>query len=305
MKDFFLKFIWVLFLPLSVLYMVAFVVAKKIICPPLLEYNFFLTEDIKEMEFDKNKKIMDFKPDTFFLSSTDGKPLRCRYYNFEKNKVIIMCHGWTANMCNYLKHIPLFYSLGYNVLLYDQRYHGESGGKCTTFGYHEKNDLGKIVRWVEENKKPQQVGLYGKSMGAATIIQYLAITDKISFAIVDCPYSDLCEQFTSVLKRACPYLPPRLMLLMGNIFFRLKGNFNVKSVSPIQDIKKIDIPMLFIHGANDCFVPPEMSKKLYEAKKDKKHLLIVSDAPHADSYNISPKLYENIVKEFLNSYDLV
>jgi hypothetical protein len=294
-----------LLLPFSLLYFFICYISKKVICPPVSEYAEFISDHLKALKFNATQSILDLKPETFTIDSKEGHPLSCRYYNFNKKKTIIMCHGWTSNFCNMLQLIPMFSTLGFNIFLYDQRYHGESGGNCTTFGYYEKEDLKRIVHWVKQTKHPKVIGLYGCSMGSSTIIQYLPLTSDVDFAIVDCPYSDLYDEMTNVIKVACPILPARVILVLANLFFRMKGKFSIKKIRPLKDMENIHIPMLIIHGDKDFFVPTEMSRRLYQAKKDKKHLLIVPDASHGKAYDVNPRLYKRMVFKFLRRYNMI
>ena len=295
--------IFILF-PLSILFVLVYYLALKTIRPPVSSYDCYLTDEIKKIKLNSHTTIMDLTPELFYLKSCHNNPIRCRFYDFKKDKTIIFVHGYTSNLCNSLKFIPLFYKLGFNILMFDQRFHGESSGNCITFGYYEKKDLEIVVDWAIR-KQYTTIGLFGQSMGAATILQYLPLTKEIDFAITDCPYSDLREEMIHSIKISRPFLPARIIMLIADIYFRLFGKFSCTYVTPIRDIAEIDIPLLLIHGERDIFVPTYMSYKLYEAKKDKKQLVIIPKAKHANSYDTNPKLYAKEVNHFLKRFRFI
>ncbi|CAG8628675.1 9821_t:CDS:2, partial [Ambispora leptoticha] len=56
------------------------------------------------------------------------------------------------------------------VVSYDARNHGLSGQSFTTLGQIEACDLQDIIDYVKKKYQPEKIGLYGFSMGAATLI---------------------------------------------------------------------------------------------------------------------------------------
>jgi uncharacterized protein len=221
----------------------------------------------------------------------------------EKNKdikrVIIIVHGYTSNYVWSLQFIEMFFKEGFNVLLVDQRSHGRSEGKYATYGYYEKYDLDLWVNWVRQRVGEDAViGLHGQSMGGGTVLQYPTINKYVKFIIADCPYSDVTQlmkhQFNEI--KHMPFLPFKYFLDMR---LRVVAKFSMKNVSPINSIKDTQIPIFFIHGAKDNFVPTYMSKDMYEAKKGHKKLLIIEGAVHANAYGTNKKLYEREIHKFL------
>jgi len=53
----------------------------------------------------------------------------------------ILLHGYADAKVGGIAWAPLFISLGYNVLAIDLRAHGDSGGRYSTGGYFERDDL--------------------------------------------------------------------------------------------------------------------------------------------------------------------
>ena len=198
--------------------------------------------------------------------------------------------------------MDIFYKRGWNILTFDQRRHGSSEGKYSTYGYYEKEDLDLWVNWVvKRNGEKSIIGLHGESMGAATVLQYASISKYVRFIIADCGYSNLKELLCYRLKEDNHWalLP---VYYLTSFKALIKAKFMFEDVSPIDDIKDSPIPTLFIHGSEDTFVPCYMSQKMYEAKKENKKLYITKGAVHAASIEVDRVAYENAVNEFLDEF---
>lgn len=216
------------------------------------------------------------------------------------HKTVVIAHGIAYNLHGSIKYIHLFRSRGFNVLVYDHRNHGKSGGKNTTFGFYEKHDLKAVVDYaLEKQGGGGSVGIHGELMGAAIALQYGAIDDRSAFIVADCAFSDLRELLEYRLKHDY-HLPGGLFIPLANLFCRILSGMSLSAVSPERDVRHYKTPVLLIHGQEDRYVPVEMSKRIFAAKKDGfRHLYIAPDARHADAYVHDPKEYENQVEQFL------
>ena len=236
--------------------------------------------------------------------SKDGYKLKGYYINkFPNNKkVIILCHGYTANHYLTLQYIDIFLKDGFNILQIDVRAHGASDGEYPTYGILEREDLDIWVEKIKEKLGEDAIiGLCGQSMGAATVLMYGGRhEEKINFIIADCGYSNGKEILKYQFKKAKVPLTPIYPFL--NMVFKIKCKFSMNDVSPIDDIKESEIPTLFIHGTADTTVPCFMSEEMYKVKKgEKDRLLIIEDAGHVVAYDKDKKKYEDIVHKFINS----
>jgi uncharacterized protein len=236
------------------------------------------------------------------IKSEDGLSLRGTFIEKHNDgkRVIIIVHGYKSSYIWALQFVKMFFEKGFNVLLVDQRSHGRSEGKYATYGHYEKYDLDLWVNWVRERVGEDAViGLHGQSMGGGTVLQYTEINKYVKFIIADCPYSDVAQlikhQFNKVKK--WPFAPFKYPL---DIRLKRLAKFSMKDVSPINAIRDKEIPIIFIHGSRDNYVPTHMSRDMYKAKKGYKKLLIVEDAVHANAYGTDRKLYEKEVHEFLD-----
>ncbi|HBH49766.1 MAG TPA: hypothetical protein DDX98_14065 [Bacteroidales bacterium] len=215
---------------------------------------------------------------------------------------IIVHHGVGADKYVMLKVAPMYLRLGFNVLLFDSRGHGLSGGKHHSYGYYEKHDLERVVNYAKGRFTDGFTGIHGESMGAATTLLYSTMTNEnlqIDFIIEDCAYSDLKELFTYRLKEDFG-LPNLLFIEAASLMTRIHDGYWFRQVKPIRELEQISLPILFIHGLKDDFVPTSMGQKLYHKKQGAKSYYWASDAAHAVSFNVNKVEYEKQVNLFLS-----
>lgn len=221
------------------------------------------------------------------------------------NNTVIVVHGIGCDRWEAMKYADMYIDMGYNVLVYDSRYHGNSGGSDITLGFFEKTDLNNIVKWVRWVNPSAIIGVHGESMGAVTALLQAKIDESknnVNFYVVDCPYSDLRELINTKLSgdlRSHFQPAASFILFYGNIVALIKSNFSLYAVSPINAIDDIKAPVMFIHGSNDTFIPASMSLELYLRKQGAKGIYISPGAEHAMSILTNKEEYTAKVKQFL------
>ena len=177
---------------------------------------------------------------------------------------------------------------------------GESDGKFLGYGTHESKDT---LLWLEYARKrfPElNIYLYGVSMGGATV---LMMSDKINDpavkgVIADCSYTSAWDEFSYQLKTSF-HLPNFPMLHTCNLICRLICGYDFRDASPVKAVSNSSLPVLFIHGAADDFVPQFMQDELYAVCPTRKEKLTVDGAVHARSYYTDPAAYESAMESFI------
>ncbi|MBA9088016.1 hypothetical protein FHR92_004509 [Fontibacillus solani] len=226
----------------------------------------------------------------------------------ESKRWAIIVHGYTVSLHVSTQYIDMFEREGFNVLLIDQRRHGNSQGKYTTYGFMEKYDVDCWVNWIIEHYGEDRViGLHGQSIGGGTVIEYLSIAHpNVKFVVAECPYSDLTELLRHQIK-VLNKLPIYPLLPLVNIQMQRRAGFRMQQVSPLRAVRYSSMPLLLIHGTNDNFVPTHMSKSLYEHKRGAKRLLLIEGAVHANVYAVNPQRYTEevhaLIQETLGTFE--
>ncbi len=217
---------------------------------------------------------------------------------------LIMLHGYRSgaerDFCGGLK---FGIDSGFNVLLVDQRAHGKSEGKCLTFGIKERYDCLTWINYVISQAGGScKIALYGMSMGAATVLMAAGsgLPKNVVCIVADCGYTSPKAIIKKVIREMhYPIFPTYALVRLGGMLF---GGFDIEEYSAVQAMEKCDIPVLFIHGDDDRFVPCDMGRENHRhCRAEGKKLLIVPNAGHGMSYMSDKGAYLGTVSEFLKS----
>ncbi|TPE22255.1 alpha/beta hydrolase [Clostridium perfringens] len=241
------------------------------------------------------------------LKSFDGLNLTSTLIMNENStkKFIVLVHGVSICYVGSLKYFDIFYKNGFNVLIVNQRRHGKSEGKYSTYGFYEKYDVNMWIEYLKSRFGNDIIlGLHGESMGAGTVMETIPINNSIKFVIEDCGYSNFHEligfQITHAYKNKLVRKILRPSLIFANFFMKTKAKFSMKKIVPIDIVSSTSLPMMFIHGKEDYFVPWYMSVDLYKAKtKGYKELYLVEGAKHAEALEVNKILYEKKIMTFI------
>ena len=222
------------------------------------------------------------------------------------HKWIIIIHGYNNNCTSFLSQAKHFYDMGFNLLLVDLRGHGISEGKYIGMGWHDRLDIKQWINEIIDKDQHAEIVLYGVSMGAATVMMTAGeiLPKQVKLGIEDCGYTSAYEVFLLQLKNMLGFghFLSKIIMYVSNIVTRLKTGSWVTEASSLRQLKKSNLPMLFIHGDSDTFITTEMVKHCYNAHNAYKEQVIVPDSIHAMNNFIEPDLYWNSVKAFIKKY---
>lgn len=240
------------------------------------------------------------------IYSYDGEKLVghwCECQNAER--VIIAMHGWRSSWWRDFGMIADFWRARKCSVLYaEQRGQNGSGGRYMGFGLTERFDCPQWVDWVVQRcgaKLP--IYLTGVSMGATTVLMAagLELPDSVKGIIADCGFTSPEEIWRHVARHNL-HLPYGIRRAAANGICKRKIHMAANAYSTVKAMESNRIPVLLIHGADDHFVPVEMTYQNYAACAGPKRLLIVPGADHGMSYLMDGEGYRSTMEEFWNSY---
>jgi len=227
-----------------------------------------------------------------------------------ERRTAVLVHGFGDRKEKMLPYAFLMRSLGYNVLLYDHRNCGESGGNTSTMGYFERQDLTEVMRVAREKTgRGAKLVVLGVSMGAATALLQAGSGDdpEPNLVIADCGFSDFRREALHRLAGDYPTVPGwshPLVVQLGFLVARLRSGAVLGDVTPGQSVGRIKAPVLFLTTAEDDFVPANMTSELHTATKSPKALKIFPTGGHSDALDLHPAQYRETVMGFLKENGL-
>ena len=252
--------------------------------------------------------VLSHKHEDVYITSRDGLKLHGKYYHqADGAPLTIFMHGYRSGaLRDGNGAFIMSWRKGYNVLIVDQRAHGQSEGKVITFGIKERFDCLEWIRYANRRFGEQiPIVLMGISMGASTVMLAagLDLPENVKCVLADCGFSSPKEIIQSVIKSM--HFPVKLAYPVVRLSGRIFAGIDIEEVSCVDAVRRSKVPILFIHGEGDNFVPCYMSRSCYEACGAQKKLLLVEGADHGLSHCVDNKSYENAVEEFLGSYVMV
>lgn len=258
-----------------------------------------LTEEEEWLE--KSSKFKDV-----FTNSFDGLKLHAHEVvsNKNTNKWAVTVHGYMTDAFSLSTKALHYYDIGYNVLAVDLRGHGKSKGNYIGMGYHDAKDLIEWLKYIVSKDGDCEILIHGVSMGAATVMiasSQEELPENVKVVIEDCGYSSALEQFKYQLKKLFN-VPSFPILNIANLIVKIRAGYYLNEACPIECVKKSKVPMMFVHGDDDTFVPFYMLDELYETCASEKKKLIIEGASHAHAESENPDKYWGEIDSFVNKY---
>ena len=260
-----------------------------------------------EKLMDAAKALEEIEHETIEITADDGTVLVGHWFHKETDKrAIVAMHGWRSNWSRDFGTIaPFWLSNDCSVLFAEQRGQGNSGGEYMGFGLLERFDCRDWVNKVNElTKEGLPLYLAGLSMGATTVLMTagFALPDNLKGIIADCGFTSPHAIWEHVVENNLK-LPFGLYSRAAKDIFEDRVQIPSDSYSTLLSLQSCKVPVLFIHGTDDNFVPIEMTYENYKSCVSEKHLFVVPGAEHGTSYLIDKAGYEKAVTKFFKAYD--
>lgn len=240
-----------------------------------------------------------------YINSFDNIKLHARYYKYnDSNKVAILCHGFRGTgIRDFSGGFFMVKDFGFNIILIDERGHGQSDGELITMGVRERFDIRDWTKYAAKRFINSEIVLVGISMGAASVLMAsdLDLPTNVKCIVADCPYSSP----KAIVQKTCKYdlhIPLWIgwpTVYLGALIFY---HFNLNKGDARKSVKNTKIPCLIIHGLNDQVVPQEMSLEIYNANPEIVERHTFEGAKHGLSFLVDTNRYKSICESFINKH---
>lgn len=200
---------------------------------------------------------------------------------------MLYLHGNGSNNGDLTQLAAILHQLKVSVLLIDYRGYGKSSPVFPneTRVYEDAEAAWQYL--TQERKiKPQQIFVYGHSLGGAIAVELATKHPDLAGLITEGTFTSIQDMAT--LMPGIKIFP--LSLLITQRF------------DSITKIKSLQTPILILHGAGDRTIPPLMAKELYAAAPEPKHLEIFDRAGHNNLPELDEQKYLLVLKQFIQSY---
>ena len=244
---------------------------KAIIRPPRDEYT---EEFLGDPIFTFNQKTYIRKDYT--LLSSEGHRLYCSFIEPEPGSrpskempVVIYLHGNSSSRLEGLRMAPHLLRRDINLFVFDFAGCGLSEGEYLSLGYHEKDDIKIIIDFVCNLPGVGNIGLWGRSMGAATTMIYGHKDSRVKAMVMDSPFANFSDMAKDLARRMIKlpnFIFSAAISIVGSTI-KKKNGLDIKKLNPIDSAEFTETPCFFIHANKDELINKEHYDKLFEKVK--------------------------------------
>lgn len=236
------------------------------------------------------------KAEDLKLRTSDGVELDAWFIpNPKSKKAVIVCHGYPMDKSDVLANTA-YLARDFNLLYFDFRATGSSGGFFSTGGAREVLDLDAAVDFLK-SRGFKETGAFGFSMGGSTVL--LSKNPAIKARALEAPYADLSGALNQIFSTFGILRGP--LVGMMKLWSRLLLGVDINSVSPAKNAAAFSAPLLLIHGDADNVIPFSNSLAI-KAADPAAELWEVKDAGHGECHYRGLSAYEDRVRDFFNKY---
>lgn len=271
---------------------------KAIIRPPRDDYSI---EELGPVNFMIGKK--SFQRVDFDLENERKQTLKCSLFEpVESDRpakelpCVIYLHGNSSSRVEAVPYIKTFLPSYITMFCFDFSGSGKSDGEYISLGWWEREDLKVVVDYLRNSGKTSTIGLWGRSMGAATALLHADRDPSIAGLVLDSPFSSLTKLAEELYKKYASGVPGFLYsMAQWYVKKKIKGaaKFSIDDLTPINHVKNTFIPALFVVAKEDSLINPKHGQDLYDAYSGDKNLIWV------DGDHNTPRPYHAITSIYI------
>ncbi len=243
---------------------------NAIIRPPRADYT---SAELGPAQFEIGG--MSYKRTDFVRLNPRGMRIKCSWWEpvpeeraMEKLPCCVYMHGNSSCRGESLEVLPLVLNLGCTLLSFDFCGCGMSDGDLISLGWYERDDCKCVIDYLRASGTVSLIGLWGRSMGAATALMHGHRDNTIAAMILDSSFASLEMLVYELYKRAELKYVPKFMVAVALRVVRStvlkRAGFDILKLRPCDNVEKCHIPAIFVCAKGDRFIHPAHSEKIFE-----------------------------------------
>lgn len=222
------------------------------------------------------------------LKNGRGQKLMCSHFvpaksPHVKRPCVVYLHGNCSSRCETYSVLPFLLRHGLTVFSLDFSGSGLSDGDYISLGWHEEQDLLVVLEHLHKDPCVASVGLWGRSMGAATAVLRSSQGEQLAACVLDTPFSSLSLVAKELVQSFCRV--PNVLVNVGLNTLRnevlSKADFDLHDLEPAEFAKKATCPALMAFAEDDTFVQPHHTRSVYDAWAGEKMLFTFTGGHNA------------------------
>ena len=232
--------------------------------------------------------FIGLRQETYKFTNSDGIDIAYFYYyydNYQKDKIILFCHGMGPGHTAYLAEINELAKAGYKVLTLDYRGCDKSGGDYLKSLNKPTRDVMDLLKHL---KLEQEIVLVGHSLGGYTALNVINLRKDIKKAVI---LSGFIEMSSLLMK-----FVPNKFILNRILHFERKIESLYYGIDNISYLKNTDDDILYIQSIDDGMVPYDIGLKIVE-QINNPHIKTIklNNKKHNPNYTADAVAYMNDV----------
>ncbi|MEM1216246.1 MAG: alpha/beta fold hydrolase [Bacteroidota bacterium] len=259
------------------------------------------------IDIDTFRTKLPAEAEAFEVSSqADGIKIVGSYFPQDTSRcAVVIAHGYGSTRLSMMKYAPLFYDCGCDIVVYDHRAHGESGGVHTTGGIREGKDLLSVTQWLMDRSDLDRsaIGWMGESWGGATVLHAGATDEDVAFIIAESAFQDW---ETAVFERAIEQYGPIISWFKAPVWAIVSWRIgeDAYAASVVEQAPKVKEPTLILHSDSDVETAPYQSANIAAALPETSHRYHPLDwgAKHGNNVFTRPAEYRALLFTFIRDF---
>ena len=233
--------------------------------------------------------------------NSEGFRLVGEYFDFGNNKVVIIIPGRMESGTYSYYFAEPYRKAGYNVLAVDNRSHGLSEGKYNCVGLVEYVDILHWIRFAHDTLNNEKVVIHGICIGSATGLNAIVNEECPSYVsgfVADGMYINFKENFKNhLIERRKPVFPFTDIVMK---LIEIHAKVSPTEVCPLNQIRDVFIPILFIYSKEDIYSTPENGQLLFDkCRSPHKRIQFFEHGEHSHVRINNVKKYDETIINFL------